>query len=175
MASGDLLLTLNPINRNGPATNGAQPDYIPGASTPGELFMVIDFDASLIEYADWTNLVMPEHYSGGGITVTFEWASASVAGGTDEVRWEAAFRNKPEDAEDLDTTAHTYVYTGVEDPPPSAIGETRHSEMNMADGAAMDNVGAGDFFAFRVRRNVSDPDDTMTGDAQLLTIKIVEQ
>ena len=69
MASGDTLLVLNPNNSTPPASDAAQLDVIAGGSTPAEQIPGIAFDASASEYMDFCNLVMPEHYGDGGLTV----------------------------------------------------------------------------------------------------------
>lgn len=173
MASGDTLLVLHPRAFNPPGSNPATLDTIAGASSPTELIDVLDFDATTAEYADWRGY-MPASYSGGGITCRIVWSSSGVAGGTDGVTWEGAFRLIAADADDLDTSAHTYDYNAINDDPASAIGETAHASLTFSNGADMDSVTADTDFIFRLRRNVGDAGDTMTGDAELHYVVISE-
>lgn len=171
MASGDSLLLFLPQMGSPPATTAATLDVIPGASTPAEAILVLDFDDTTVEYVDFVG-AMPLHYGGGGVTVKFTWAGASNA---NEVVWSAAWRYVPDDAEDLDTTAFTYDYNNATAATaPSAVGETSEDTLAFTDGADMDSVVAGGKFILRVRRFASDAGDDMAGDAMLVSVEVKE-
>ncbi len=174
MASGETLLTLTPNMGVAPATNGAQIDIHPGASTPAENFLCWDFDASVSEYLDFPNLVMPKEYDGGGTTIRIFFAAPGETVATDEVRWEIAFRLIDDDVDPL-STAHTYVYNGVSAVPPSAANEIAYEDgITFTNGADMDSVVAEKFFNLRIYRDHDHGDDTATGDAELFAILIKE-
>ena len=170
MASGDTLLLLFPQDNSPPATVYATFDIMVGTSTPAEAIPVLDFDDTTVEYADFY-CVMPANYAGGGITVTFIW---SAAANTNNGVWAAAFREVADDAEDLDTTAHTYDYNTTADlTPPSVVGEVAYDTLTFTSGADMDSVDAGEYFVFRVRRPA--PAGTkITGDCSIHAIRIAE-
>jgi hypothetical protein len=149
-----------------PASTFATLDTIAGASTPAEVVPVIDYDASTVEYYDFYGNA--QGYASGGLTLRFGWAAATATTGT--VRWEAAIRRIVEDAEDLDTTAHTYDYNAVNvAAPPSAVGEVDYTEITFTDGADMDSLASGEDFILRLKRQADDAtNDTMAGDASVL-------
>ena len=172
MATGNSLLILGPANNSPPGTIYATLDTVTGASTPAETIPVLDFDDTTQEYADFY-CVMPEHYDGGGITMTVMFSAAEAA--TDVVAWQAAFRRVADDAEDLDTTAHTYDYNEVVATAPSVVGEVAYDNITFTDGADMDSVVAGDYFILRVTRDPTPSSGTdVTGDASLHSLHIKE-
>lgn len=171
MASGDTLITLGALHNSPPATLGATFDFEVGASTPVESIPVLDFDDTAVEYADFY-CVMPRNYAGGGVTITFGWLAAATA---NTAVLSAAFRRIQDDAEDLNTTAHTYDYndTGALTPG-SAAGEVVYDPLTFTNGADMDSVAAGEAFVLRVRRVPTDANDSLVGDLSLLTVELKE-
>jgi hypothetical protein len=173
MASGNTLLTLSARSCSLPATSYAELTSLTGGATPGERIILANFDDTTDEYIDLPDLVMPRAYAGGGLTLTIRWMAASAT--TGNVIWGAAFRRDQDDAEDWDTTAHSYDFnasSGVA--APSAVGETSYDTITFADGADMDSVAAGEGFCLRIRRDADNGSDTMTGDARFWTIEIKE-
>ena len=172
MASGNTLFSLFPEAGKPPATLYATIDILVGASTPAESIPVLDFDDTTQDYTDFI-CQMPSNYSGGGITLTIVFSAAEAA--SDVVAWQAAFRRIADDAEDLDTTAHTYVYHEVIATAPSAVGEVAYDDITFTDGADMDSVVAGDYFILRVTRDPTPSSGTdVTGDASLHAIHVKE-
>ena len=172
MASGDTLLILTPHSNAPPATLFATLDEIVGASTPAENIPVLDFDDTTQEYADFL-CVMPEHYGGGGLTIDFMWSAAEAA--SDVCEWQIALRRIADDAEDLDTTAHTYAYNAVVATAAGTIGEVAYDTITFTDGVDMDSVAAGDYFLLRITRDPSPSSGTdVTGDASLHAIHVKE-
>mgnify|MGYP001251329077 CR=1 FL=1 len=175
MASGDLLFQLPVGTLHPPATSGAAFTAIAGASSPAERFVVAAFDSTTVEYLDSDVLTMPDSYSGGGLTVKVVTGASATAGGTDGYVYGAALRRIADDAEDLDTTAHTYDFNdSAEIQPPSAVGETSVDNITFTSGADMDSVAAGDQFVIRVRRNTGATDDTLGEDTYLHAVVIYE-
>jgi hypothetical protein len=154
-----------------PATASAALDKLVGTSTPAEDVPVIAFDSAATEYMDFY-CSLPLHYAGGGVTLTFCWGAAATTGG---VTWEAAFRRVESDAEDLNTIAFTYDFNSLDvAAPASASGEFLYSALTFTNGADMDSVAAGEDFILRVRRKHDDSNDTLSGDAWLLSVNIKE-
>lgn len=86
MASGDLLATLWPRASLPPTTVFATHDVLTDGSTVVGVVPVLDFKgADNDTNADW-QWTMPDHYDGGGITVTIEYAMAGTDG--DDVQFE---------------------------------------------------------------------------------------
>lgn len=170
MATGNTLLILTPLDNTPPATIYATLDTVVGTSTPVEAIPVLDFDDTTVEYADFY-CVMPSHYAGGGVTLTFVWSAAAA---TNNGAWAAAFRRVQDDAEDLDTTAQTYDYNQTADlTPPSAVGEVAYDTLAFTDGADMDSVAVNEYFILRVKRPA--PSGTkITGDCSIHAIIVKE-
>ena len=173
MASGDTLLILTPQMGVPPATIYATLDTVVGTSTPAESIPVLDFDDGTQEYIDFY-CVMPSHYAGTtGVTLTIVFSAAEAA--SDVVAWQAAFRRAADDAEDLNTTAHTYAYNEVIATAPSVIGEVAYDNITFTNGADMDSVVAGDYFVLRVTRDPTPSSGTdVTGDASLHAVHVKE-
>ena len=134
MASGDTLFVLSASSGVPPDATAAELVALAGASTPAESFKRLAFDDTTDEYWDW-HLMMPEHYGGGGVTLTIV-TSAAAASGNYTIGF--AFRDIPDDAEDLDTTAHTYVFNDSSAiTAPSAIGEVSYDTVTTTSAPAM--------------------------------------
>ena len=170
MASGNVLGYWTALSSCGPATTAAQFDTIAGASTPAESVPVLAFDSTTAEYADFRGK-MPPHYAGGGVTLYLTTGVASAAG---VYNMRAAFRSLEDDAEDIDTTAHTYDFNDVDITGASAVGEVAVDTLAFTDGADMDSCGAGDEFILRIGRNPADAQDTMAADAYLHSFEMRE-
>lgn len=171
MASGNVLGVFSPLASCGPASTAAQFDTIAGASTPAEAVPVLAFDSTTAEYADFYG-VLPAHYAGGGLTLTFKHSCGTATGG---VTYRAAFRRIQEDAEDLDTTAFTYDFNDVDIATlPSAAGEVNFDDITFTSGADMDSLAAGEPFILRIARNPADANDTAAADARVHMLYLKE-
>lgn len=173
MASGDIMGIFNPHDANLPSTDFAQFDTRTGGATPAEILPVLDFDTTTQEYADFL-FELPATYDGGGLTVTIKWMATSATSG--EVVWAAAIRRIADDAEDFDSTAHSYDYNsiGAGATAPSASGEFGYDNITFTDGADMDSLAAGEIGILRISRDTADGDDDMSGDAELVSVIVKE-
>lgn len=167
MASGSPVVEI--IREMPPATLFAQLDTIVGASSPAESFPVIAFDGgSADEFIDYL-CRLSEDYDGGGLTFGFAFAMASAT--TGNVQIGIAIRRLNDDAEDMDTTAHTYEFNEATVAVASVAGEPKYGTITFTDGADMDSWAAGEFGIVRFRREASDTtNDTATGDMRLIGI-----
>ena len=171
MASGNRLAYIDPLSNQAPAANFATFDTRAGGSTPAEAVPVLDFDDTTVEYADF-KVRLPEHYSGGGLTLSIEWSATSAT--TGNVVWSAAIRRIENDLEDIDA-AFTYDYNNSAATTTASLsGETVKSTITFTNGVDMDSWTAGETAIIRVRRFASDVGDTMTGDAELWNVIIKE-
>lgn len=173
MASGDTLLILEAANAKLPGSSAAQFVGLAGGASPTEQDVLLAFDDDNVEYADF-KCVLPRNYAGGGLTITLTWSAESAT--TNAVVWEAAIRRINDDAEDFDSTAHSYTFNAASAATaPSAVGEFSYDNITFVDsGSDMDDVVEGEVFWLRIRRNASSGSDTMAGDARLSTIEIRE-
>jgi hypothetical protein len=144
-----------------PATSYASWTPLAGASTPAEAVPSWCFVEGADAYLDYY-CVLDAGYDGGGLTITLAWRST---GTTNNVFWQAALRDIPDDAEDLDTTAFTYDFNSVTAAVPSAAGEVVYDAITFANGADMDSTPAGDHFILRIFRDQDNAADTSTATA----------
>lgn len=171
MASGDSLAWFGARDGIPPAATYAQQDVLAGASSPAESTPVLAFDATTIEYMDFRGK-MPQNYAGGGVTLVVCSGAATTTGG---IVWRAAFRSIEDDAEDLDTTVHSYDYNSVTvSSLPSVQGEVTYDNITFTNGADMDSVGAGDEFILRLQRKTDDAGDTAAADGYIHGVEIRE-
>ena len=171
MASGDTLIVAKAMQGMPPATLSAGLSTLTGGATPSEQIPRWAFDDSTVEYMDFV-LRMPRNYGGGGVTISFLTGGAATS---NAYVIGAAFRRVQDDAEDLDSTAHSYDFndsSGITTP--SAVGEVGYDDVAFTNGADMDSVAAGELFILRVRRNTGSGSDTMTGDMYLYGFEIRE-
>lgn len=167
MASGDTLLVLRPAHGVPTATVSAALFSIAGASTPNERWTVAAYDDTAVEHWDF-QLIMPNTYDGGGITLRFTSGGAAASG---NYVLSAAFRRIEDDVDDLDTTSHTYDYNDTSAiTAPSVIGEVGYDTLTFTSGADMDSVAVGDAFVLRVRVNGG----TIVGDTYIHCIEVRE-
>src|SRR3990167_1944988 len=117
-----------------PGTLGAPFDILVGASSPAESLNINTFADAAAAYLDYQGTL--RGYGGGGLTLDVVWSSLATA---NNCVWQAAFRRIQDDAEDVDTTAHTYDYNTVTATAPSAAGENSLDTITFTDGADMDS------------------------------------
>ena len=170
MASGNTLCVFTARDGVPAATAGAVHGILAGAATPAEGVPYLAFDSGTDEFADFVG-VLPRHYAAGGLTVRLYWASTATSNAT---VWGAAFRRVQDDAEDIDTTAHSYDFNSVTATAASAAGEVDYCEITFTDGADMDSLAVGELFVLRVTRDADNGSDTMAGDAYLIASEIRE-
>lgn len=170
MASGNTLIVFNPYEYAPPATTYATLGVMAGTSTPAESVLILNFNDTTVQYADFYG-VMPRAYSGGGLTLTIGWSAAQA---TNNGIWSAAFRRVTDSAVDLDTTAFTYDYNTTGDiAPAGTVGQVKYSTLTFTNGVDMDSVFAGDYFILRVKRPATSG-TKITGDCAIHFIEVKE-
>lgn len=170
MASGDTLLIFTARDGVPTATTGASHRMLAGASSPAEGVPYLAFDSATAEYVDFFG-VLPRAYGGGGLTATLYWASGATSGDT---VWGVAFQAIPDDAQDINTTVHSYDYNAATATTASAAGEVDYVAIAFTDGVDMDSLAAGEFFVMRIRRDAPNGSDNMTGDSYLMAVEVRE-
>jgi hypothetical protein len=160
MATGDPVLQI--LGERPPRATAAYPVEIAGTSTPAERIIVWRFDdgAPTTTYMDY--LVALHGYDGGGldIRIAHGFTSGTPA---NTVRIAAALRRINDDAEDVDTTAHTYVYTAATLTTASVQGEWAYDTIALTSGANMDSMANNEVGILRIRREPGDAGDTLAG------------
>ncbi len=163
MASGDPILEVLEVLPPGSSAAGLR--FLTGGATPAERVPVWLFDDTSVEYLDFL-CRLSDKYAGGGLTLTLPWSATSATSGA--VVWGAAIRRLTDDAEDFDTTAHSYDFNDASAvTAPSAVGELSYDTITFTDGADMDSLAAGELCIVRVRRDPTNGSDNMSGDAEL--------
>lgn len=170
MASGNTLCIFSARDGVPSATSGAAHGMLGGGASPVDGLPYLSFDSATAEYADFYG-ILPRHYAGGGLTMVLHWASAAT---TNATVWRAAFRRIQDDAEDFDTTAHSYDFNSVTATTASAAGELDYATITFTDGADMDSLAVGESFVLRVGRDAANGSDNMAGDAYLIGVEIRE-
>lgn len=145
-----------------PGASAAPMDWLVGASTPAENSPIAVFADAAATYMDFYGAL--QGYGGGGLTLRLKW-SALVA--TGNCVWQVAFRRVQDDAEDFDTTAHTYDFNTVTALAPSVIGESSYDNVTFTDGADMDSLADGEAFVLRILRDPLHASDDLGNTAQL--------
>lgn len=131
---------------------------------------VLDFDATTQEACVFTS-VLPAGYGGNGIAVTLYCAASTATSGT--IGWDVAFERVNVTGLDTDTDSFATAVAAAPATVPGTSGQILAVTVNLADGAEIDGLQAGELFRLRVRRDVSN--DTATGDAELLAVHMREQ
>ncbi len=168
-------------------------DWTSGSSTPGDdgtfttvpvkcfatfntinNVPVIDFDDTVNEVAIFVG-VMPEHYAGGGLTITLALAGAAATG---DVSFAGMIRSFTDDVDNLLHTSFNAWGTRQDNTAidaPSVIGELTYDDLTFTSGAQMDSLAAGEFFQLLIMRDAQDStNDDMSGDASLVYVDIKE-
>lgn len=164
MASGQIFGLIS----NPPGASAAPIDWIVGASTPAENAPVAVFADAAEAFIDFYGTL--QGYGGGGLTLRLKWSSLAI---TNDAVWQAALRRVADDAEDFDTTAHTYDFNTVTVAAPSAIGELSYDNITFTDGVDMDSLADGEAFVLRVKRDPAHVSDTLANTAQLWWANLV--
>ena len=173
MASGDTLIVLTPLHNIPPDADFATLDTFLTASAdePDDNVDVLDFDdGATNEFASF-KCFMPNHYAGGGLTITITWSSGATSG---VARWEIALKSVSDDADDSDAKAYA-AQNSVNLTTASAAGEVDYGDITFTDGSDMDSVAKNEMFWLTINRDSADTGaDTLTGDGELHMIVIKE-
>jgi len=164
MASGNTLVVFTATANHPPASAYATPDT--RNSHP-----VLDFDAAADESAIFSG-VLPRHYAGGGLTVTIVWMASSAT--TGDVIWNAAIERLEDEGTDLDANSFAAAQAAAAATAPATNGALQYTTIAFTAGAQMDSLAVGEAFRLQITRDADNGSDTMTGDAELLTVEVKE-
>ncbi len=146
-------------------TSGCQTNTLYESTTYKVNTITLDFDASIIKYAEWT-MAMPSDWDGGTITATFYWKANDAT--TQAVVW-CLQGTSYGDGDNIDIAFGTAQC--VTDANASTAFQVRKSAATSAITLA-GTPAAGEVVQFRAYRNATDGADTLTVNAQLLGIMI---
>lgn len=163
MATGNTLITINPLEAEFPAANFPQHDL-------RNAHPVLDFDAATAETCYFTR-TLPKLYAGGGLTVRIRWAASTATSGN--CKWNVQIERI--DAGTLDIDADSFASAQTTTTAANGTsGITVETVITFTSGAQMDSVAAGETFRLLLQRDAANGGDTMTGDAELVAL-IVEE
>lgn len=162
MASGQTLAVFLPTDDQPPSTGYAMLGTRNGHAA-------INFDAATDEAAIFTGVL--GGYAGGGLTVRLLWCAVSATSGN--VVWSAAVERIHEGTLDIDADSFA-ASKSVTATAPGTSGITRHDDITFAHGAEIDSLSNNEAFRLKISRDADHASDTMTGDAQILRVVILE-
>lgn len=164
MASGDSLLSWTAQGAQ-PVTNNFARQNLRNSHP------VVDFDPTATEYVAFED-VLPRHYAGGGITVTAGWIAASATSGT--ARWGFSFERHQGSTDDLDSSALAAATQYMDSVAAGTSGQLVYTATAFTNGAAIDSIAVGEHFRLLVLRDAVNGNDTMAGDAELVSLELKE-
>lgn len=136
--------------------------------------LVADFDDTTNELIIVEG-TLPSTYSGGGLTVTAQIATAAATG---DVSIAGMFRSFTDDTDNLLSTTFNAWGTRQDNTAvdaPTTIGEITYDDLTFTSGAQMDSLAAGEKFQFAFFRDAQDgTNDDHTGDMNLIALTIKE-
>lgn len=165
MASGQTLIAFEALDGIPPSTN-----FAPITDRNGH--KVASFDDTTDETL-WFTGVLPRNYGGAGITVRLAWMAASAT--ANAVIWEVGFERHEDEGTDLDADSFA-TNQFASSTAPATSGAVQYLDIPFTNGAQIDSLAAGEHFRLRVTRdaNGTNGTDSMTGDAQLLSVELRE-
>ena len=160
MAIGDTLAAWGALAGVAPASNGATLDQ-------RNSHIVLGFDAGTAETAYFVG-VLPSIYAGGDLSVAIHWMATSATTGS--VRWSVQFERLEANGPDLDSTDFQTAAAAT------SVANATSGKLAVAavTVSALDAVTPGDVFRVSVTRDVAHADDDMAGDAELLSVVVLE-
>ena len=162
MAAGDTLLVFRPIEGVPTASN-----YATFGSRNQHVTLL--FDDTTPESVVFES-VMPQSYSGNGVTVYLHYAMLSATSG--DIDWDVAFERIGDQQLDIDSDSFAAVNSVDNTTVPGTAGFVDVVSIAFTDGADMDSVAAGEAFRMKVTRDAAS--DTGSGDAELIRVEIRE-
>lgn len=150
------------------AIGGSPPTSAPATLDVRNGRVVLDFDADANETIYFSS-VLPKHYAGGNILCALHWMATSATSGN--VRWRVAFERLEESGPDLDAND----FQTAAEATGAASGTSGKLTKSSVTVSALDSAIAGNGFRIAVTRVADDgTNDTMSGDAELLMVELVE-
>ena len=162
MASNDTLLIFSPLHNEPPAADYATFDT--RNSHP-----VLDFQATSAESAVFT-AIMPRNYGAGGVTVYIHYAMSTATSGN--IDWLVAFERIGDQQLDIDDDSFAAAQATTATTVAGTAGLVDIVNIAFTNGAQMDSIAVGESFRMKVTRDA--PNDTASGDSELVALEVKE-
>jgi hypothetical protein len=156
-------LQWGPLDNAAPASNYATLDS-------RNAHPCLDHDASTAESSVFGG-TLPFDYAGGGLTVYLDWAATSAT--SNSVVWQGAIERVDLSSLDIDADSFASAQSATT-AAPATNGMVVRTTITFTSGAQMDSLAAGEMFRLKITRDATNGSDTMTGDAELLRVMMVE-
>ena len=134
--------------------------------------VVLDFDDTANESADFPGSVSSAYSNSGNQTVRIVWSATTAVSGT--VRWSAQLERQQTgvgfdlDSDDLSTSV------SVDASAATNTGSLVHTDIDLDSLPAADVPIAGETFRLRITRDATHANDSLVGDAELLSVELKE-
>lgn len=172
MASGDTLVAWQALDNQPPDADFATYDTIltTSADEPDDIISVLDFDPGTPNEFAVFSAMLPEHYDGGGFSLSLLWTSEATTG---NVKWDAAIKRL---ADAVDVLAATYAAIQTVTTGTDGTARALNTSVITFTNAQIDGLLAGELFFLAVERDAADAADTMnSNDAELIAVYLTEQ
>jgi hypothetical protein len=145
MASGSSLFPFNVIEVSGPTATYLTPTIYGALNLP-----ILQYPNTLSNPMEFV-FVMPQFYSGGGLTILLNWLAETATSGN--VRWKVSFSRLNPGNQNLSTPAFSTAVVSGTVAVPGTTGVGGQTIVTVTNGSQMDNVAAGDQFLMKVERD----------------------
>jgi len=129
---------------------------------------LVQFAESVDSEAIYTNQ-LPEAYQGAGLTILLPWVAESATSG--DAYWGISFERLDQAGVDIDDAPTWGTEILVASTAPGISGQIQNALFTFSD-AQIDGLQSGENFRIRVRRLGTNVLDTMSGGAQVMTLRI---
>lgn len=157
LANGRTFKSFTPLDNQPPASSFATLDTRNSVAT-------LDFDDSAIENSVFVGVVPQAATTSSGIKARIFWAATSATSG--DCRWGVAFEKSNGsdiDSDSFDTTTYGTTTTS------GTSGVVNITEITCT---TIDSLAAGDMYRVKILRDATNGGDTMTGDAELVSLEL---
>ncbi len=163
MSHQETMLIFTPLHNEPPNNNYAVLDL-------RNNHPVLDFRDNAEDDATFT-AVLPRSYTSLGLRVFIYFAMSTADEG--DVKWTGKIERIGE-TQIIDTDGYASPQSVIQEVA-GFNGYCARAQIAFSNGTQMDNLVAGEPFRLQVSRDADDVLDTATGDAELLTVEIMEQ
>lgn len=171
MASGNALAYWDALGNQPVDADFATLDTIltTSADEPDDVVPILDFDPGSTQEYVALAAFMPDHYDGGGLTLTLVWTANVTTG---NVKWDAQLKRQNAGANLLSKT-YAAEQT-VTDAAPATARNLEYAVITFTN-SEIDGILKNEYFRLQITRDSADAGDTMnSNDAELIAVYLTE-